>query len=71
MEPFDGGALFAYTSRVDPGTLGATFRTPESVSRRLEATVGALAARVERLAVERPAILADLVGRLASIVDER
>jgi len=67
----DGGALVTYTSRVDPGTLGATFGTPESVSRRLQATVEALAARVERLAAEQAADLADLVGELASIVDGR
>ncbi len=69
VEPLDGGTLAAYTSRVDPGTLGATFGTPESVSGRLEATVEALAARVERLTAEQPAHLADLVGGLASIVD--
>lgn len=71
VESADGGALVAYTSRVDPGSLGVTFGTPESVSRRLEATVEALAARVERLAAEQPAYLADLVGGLASIVDAR
>jgi Polyketide cyclase / dehydrase and lipid transport len=71
VDPFDGGALVAYTSRVDPGTLGATFGSPESVSRRLQATVEALAARVERLAAEQATRLADLVSGLASIVDSR
>lgn len=71
VEPFDDGALVAYTSRVDPGGLGTTFGTPDSVSRSLEATVEALAARVERLAGERPAYLADLVDRLESIVGGR
>jgi hypothetical protein len=71
VEPLEGGALVAYTSRVDPGTLGATFGTAESVSRRLQATVEALAARVERLAAEQAEQLADLVGGLSGIVDGR
>lgn len=71
VEPLDGGALVAYTSRVDPGPLGATFGTPESVSRRFQATVDALSARVERLVAEQPTHLADLLDRLASIVDGR
>jgi hypothetical protein len=69
VEPFDGGTLVTYTSRVDPGTLGTMFGTPESVGHRLEASIEALAARVEGLAAEQPRYLAHLVGGLASIVD--
>jgi hypothetical protein len=69
VEPFDGGALLTYTNRVDPGILGVAFGTPESVSRRVQATIDALAARVEGLAAGQPTYLADLVSGLESIVD--
>ncbi|MFB3818308.1 MAG: SRPBCC family protein, partial [Candidatus Methylomirabilales bacterium] len=43
VEPLDEGALVTYSSRVDPGRLGSAFGTPELVSRRVQATVEALA----------------------------
>ncbi len=63
------GSLVRYVSRVDPGTLGVTLGSPESVERRLRATVQALVRHVERLRTERPDALAALVRTLLLAVD--
>ncbi|MGH7357919.1 MAG: SRPBCC family protein [Candidatus Rokuibacteriota bacterium] len=60
----DRGSLVRYVSRVDPGTLGATLGSPESVERRLRATVRALTRHVEQLRAERTDQLAGLVQKL-------
>jgi hypothetical protein len=64
------GSLVRYASRVDPGTLGVTLGSPESVERRLRATVEALARHVERLRAERPDALTALVRTLRLAVKE-
>jgi hypothetical protein len=66
--PHEGGTLVRYTSRVDPGLLGATFGDPDSVARRLQATLEALAARVQRLAAEEPDRLRELVRALSALL---
>jgi hypothetical protein len=72
VTPQGSGALVAYTSRVDPGPLGVTFGTPESVARRLAATAEALATRVERIKAEDPAALARLVETVrGAVMDSR
>jgi hypothetical protein len=65
------GSLMRYVSRVDPGTLGATLGSPESVERRLRATVRALTRHVEQLRAERPDRLAGLVQTLQLALDGR
>jgi hypothetical protein len=62
VEPFGAEALLAYTNRVDPGLLGRLFGSPETVAGRLEETVHALAARVERLRATEPSTLIQLVS---------
>lgn len=64
------GSLVRYASRVDPGVLGTTLGSPESVERRLRATVEALARHVERLRAERPDALTALVRTLRLAVKE-
>lgn len=64
-------AVVVYTTRVDPGTLGVAFGTPDGVARRLRATLDALGARVEQLASREPATLAALVERLNSMLGGR
>lgn len=66
-----GGSLIRYVSRVDPGTLGVTLGSPESVEQRLRATVQALVHRVERLRSERSEDLAALVRALRLAMDDR
>lgn len=65
--PRGEGSLLVYSSRVDPGTLGATFGSPASVARSLAGTADALAARTERLAATEPARLTRLVDGLAAL----
>jgi hypothetical protein len=65
------GSLVRYVSRVDPGTLGVTLGSPESVERRLRVTVQALARHVERLRTERPDALTALVRTLRLAMDGR
>jgi hypothetical protein len=65
------GSLVRYVSRVDPGTLGVTLGSPESVDRRLRVTVQALARHVERLRTERPDALTALVRTLRLAMDGR
>jgi hypothetical protein len=62
--PRGEGSLLMYSSLVDPGTLGGTLGTPDSVASRLAATTEALAARTEALARSEPRRLADLVAAL-------
>lgn len=71
VEPRGAGALVTYTSRVDPGTLGVYFGSPAIVTRRLEATVTALAARVGRLRADDPERLGDLMARLRAMLESR
>ncbi|MBI2217016.1 MAG: SRPBCC family protein [Candidatus Rokubacteria bacterium] len=67
VTPLGDGALIAYTSRVDPGSLGATFGTPESVARNLARTTDALASRVEALRRTAPDRLRMLVEHLRAM----
>ena len=62
VEPFGAEALITYTNRVDPGLLGRLFGSPETAAERLEETVQALAARVERLRAVEPSTLRQLVN---------
>ncbi len=70
-EPLGTETLVVYTNRVDPGRLGVLLGSPASVSRRLQATVQALAARVERLKSEEPEALSGLVRKLRLIDGDR
>ena len=67
VEPLGSATLVRYTSRVDPGVLGAMLGDPDSVGRRLRATIDALAARVERLRTA-PEGLDRLARALAAMV---
>lgn len=64
VRPFGVGSVITYRSRVDPGPIGIMFGTPNSVERRLTATVDSLAKRVEHLAATDPAMLGGLVQAL-------
>ena len=66
--PRGEGSLVSYSSLVDPGTLGATFGTPESVAQSLVATTEALATRTERLSASDPRAVAALVDALTALV---
>ena len=70
-EPLGTESLVVYVNRVDPGVLGAVLGSPASVSRRLQATVQALAARVERLKTDEPEALSGLVRKLGLIGGDR
>jgi hypothetical protein len=67
--PHEGGALVRFATRVDPGTLGAALGDPDSVARRLRATVEAIAARVQQLAEHDPDRLRHLVLALSARFD--
>ena len=69
VTPYDGGTLVAFTSRVDPGRLGATIGNPDTVARRVRATVEALAAQVQKLATENPDRLRELTQTLSTFID--
>jgi len=58
------GSVVSFRSLVDPGMLGATFGTPESVGRSLAATTEALTARAERLVTSEPRRVTELVEQL-------
>jgi hypothetical protein len=62
------GTVVQWTSRVDPGMLGATLGSPTSVERRLRATVAAFVRHVEELRAKRPDELASLVTALLAAV---
>jgi hypothetical protein len=64
-------ALIVYTNRLDPGSLGATFGSPSLVTRRLVATVQAIAAHVDRLRAEDPAALGRLIAQLNQMLPPR
>ena len=68
VRPHADGALIEYTSRVDPGTLGAALGSPQSVARSLQDTVQALAAEIERRRATEPGELAHLVRALAAML---
>jgi hypothetical protein len=69
VTPYDGGALVRFTSRVDPGKLGATLGSPDTAARRLRATVEALTAQVQKLATENPDRLRELTQTLSTFID--
>jgi hypothetical protein len=68
VAPRAGGSLVTYTQVVDPGALGATFGSPATLAAKVVATVEALTARTERLAVSEPQQLASLVATLTALV---
>lgn len=67
--PRGEGSLLVYASLVDPGTLGVTLGTPDSVARRIAGTTEALATRTERLLAGDPRRLAALVEQLTAATD--
>jgi hypothetical protein len=71
VEPAGEATLVTYTSRVDPGPVGATLGSPESVARSLGATLNALAHRVDHLTTHAPEEVARLIATLrASLASE-
>jgi hypothetical protein len=66
--PHEDGALLRYTTRVDPGPLGATLGDPGSVARSMRATIEALGARVQWIAAEQPHRLDELVRALSALL---
>jgi hypothetical protein len=64
--PRGEGSLLVYSSRVDPGTLGAAFGTPASVATRLVQTTEALTVRAERLDAAGLTPLVDALNALAT-----